>query len=141
MSRQAGPLSAVVEGLQWAARAAGQFWPGSRQEQSEVRLEVEELSAELMSELDRLARRNEALRRIIGQEPYAYVGRGSPSERRQCEIAALRHQVTAASEGLTHLRGRRLAERRLALDLLRIEVSALALELESLEASRISDAS
>jgi hypothetical protein len=34
-----------------------------------------------------------------------------------------------------------LAERRLALDLLRIEVSALALEVESLEASRISDAS
>ena len=97
-----------------------------RADRPDVRLEVEQLSAELLKELERLAERNEALRRSLS----AQVGYGSLYDLYQTEIAALRDRVSEATKDLPHLRGRWLDERRLALDLLKVEVSGLAYDLE-----------
>ena len=130
MRRVAETWAAALRALRRPARAAGRLWPLLGAARPDVRLEVEQLSAELLEALERLAERNEALRKSLP----AQVGHGSLYDLCQTEIAALRHRVTEASKDLPHLRGRWLDERRFALDLLKVEVSGLASEMDGREA-------
>ena len=99
------------------------------------------MADELRSEIERLAARTEVLREaarrrsgvLSAGRPGAKSGSDDIYDQYQGAIADLRHRTEAACEGLARLRGRQLGNRRLALELLKVEVGALSSELEHRE--------